>query len=84
MAAQTSQTARAVDIEIVERDSAQDVGANGSVLIPNSVRINGQEVLVASDQPITIHEINEDSAVRVTLTLFASSITIRRAPETDR
>lgn len=59
------------DIEILDRHPG------GSVLVPSAVRINGVEVPIPAGSKIKVHEIGEDEAVTVTLTLFARSITIK-------
>jgi hypothetical protein len=70
-------------IEIIERDRATDDTLGGSVIMPNRILINGQPVLTPDDKPITIHEINGDELVTVTLTLFARRISIRAEHDTD-
>jgi hypothetical protein len=66
---------RGADIEIIERRiNPED---RDGFLVPNAVRINGTEIAIPEDARIQIHEINCEDVVTVTLTVFASSITIR-------
>jgi len=67
-----------VDIEIIEHRAAKDdLGA----IVPNAVRINGVEVLIPEGAKIQVGEISDSEPVTVTLTLFASSLTIRTEPD---
>lgn len=77
-------TARAVDLEIVERVRKGRLDPMG-VVVPNEIRINGQEVLAPLEHPVIVHEqeINGTTAAYVTLTLFVRSLTIRQAEEFD-
>lgn len=65
-------------IEIIERGRTTDGTLAGSIITPDEVRINGQPLLIAADEPITIHEINVRSGdlVCVTLTLIARRVII--------
>lgn len=62
------------DVEIFERDSGTDCG----VIVPNGLRINGQEVLLPSDAKIVVGEISNSDVVQVTVTMFVRSLTIKR------
>ncbi|AJP04778.1 hypothetical protein TU94_28365 [Streptomyces cyaneogriseus subsp. noncyanogenus] len=66
---------RGADIEIIERRI--NPGDRSGFLVPNAVRINGTEVAIPEDARIQIHEITPEDVVTVTLTIFASSVTIR-------
>lgn len=66
-----------VDIEILDYGTG-DTG----VLAPNAVRINGVEIPIPGGTKIQVHEISEDELVTVTLTVFASSVSIRHEPIT--
>ncbi|WP_369211308.1 hypothetical protein [Streptomyces flavofungini] len=70
---------RGADIEIIERRVNSD-DRNG-FLVPNAVKINGTEVALPEDARIRIHEITNEDVVTITLTIYASSISIR--PETS-
>lgn len=70
--------ATGADIEIIER--VQGDGDHRCV-VPNTVRINGQEVLMPADAPIDVSSIQSDDAVTVTLTLFCRSLTIKAETE---
>lgn len=61
---------RGADIEIIDRSSGD------KVLIPSAVRINGVTVPIPSGSTIKIHDITDDDAVTVTVTMFARRITI--------
>jgi len=61
---------RGADIEIIDRHNGDQV------LIPSAVRINGVEVPIPSGSTIKIHDITDDDAVTVTVTMFARRITI--------
>lgn len=62
-------------IEIVERRKkpAED-SLGASVVVPNEVRINGQQIAMPQGAPITIGEVSSDDVVTVTLTVFARRI----------
>jgi hypothetical protein len=63
-------------IEIVEAGVAPDyVGP----IVPNDVRINGQSILVSSDDPVSIDAIDMHSrdVVRVTLTALARRVEVK-------
>ena len=64
------QERRGADIEIIDQSSG------GPVLVPTKVRINGIEIPIPSGTKIRVHDISEDEAVTVTLTMFARRITI--------
>lgn len=66
------------DIEIIERRRAKD---DFGLLVPNGFRINGVEIPIPQDARIKIHDIASDEAVTVTVTLLASSVTIRTEPD---
>lgn len=66
------------DIEIVERRRAKD---GFSLVVPNGFRINGVEIPIPQDARIKVHEITSGEPVAVTVTLFASSVTIRTEPD---
>jgi hypothetical protein len=61
---------RGADIEIIDRNTG------GPVLVPSALRINGVDIPIPSGTKIRVHDISEDEAVTVTLTLFARRITI--------
>ncbi|OQQ12975.1 hypothetical protein B0675_39855 [Streptomyces sp. M41(2017)] len=62
---------RGADIEIIDRHE----GA-APILVPSAVRINGVEIPMPAGTKIRVHDISEDEAVTVTLTLFARRIVI--------
>lgn len=64
-------------IEIVER--TKKPLEPGSVIVPNCVRINGQELLCTADDPIVVERIvaSSEDFVRVTLTLIAHRVEIK-------
>jgi hypothetical protein len=66
---------RGADIEIIERRINPD--DRSGFLVPNAVRINGTEVAIPEGARVKVHEINDEECVTVTLTVFASSVTIR-------
>lgn len=66
------------DIEIIERRRTKD---GFGFLVPNGFRINGVEMPIPQDARIKIHDISSDEAVTVTVTLLASSVTIRTEPD---
>lgn len=76
--------ARAALIEILQSKPAQDT-AGGSVIVPNKVRINGQELLVLQGRPIVVHEIvtESQSVAEVTLTLCARLVIIGTEDDAD-
>ncbi|MFM9589892.1 hypothetical protein ACKI1J_14785 [Streptomyces scabiei] len=61
---------RGADIEII------DHGSGEPVLMPSAVRINGVDIPIPSGTKIRVHDIREDEAVTVTLTMFARRVTI--------
>ncbi|TGB13854.1 hypothetical protein [Streptomyces sp. MZ04] len=66
---------RGADIEIIERRiNPED---RSGFLVPNAVRINGTEVAIPDGACIKAHDITDQNCVTVTITLFASSVTIR-------
>lgn len=68
---------RGAIIEIVERRKKPAEDSPGASLVsPNEVRINGRQILMPQDEPITVHEVRSDGVVKVTLTLFARRIFI--------
>lgn len=75
---QTKAPLQGADIEILERPTS---GTSSRVLIPNTVRINGTEIAIPAGARIQIHEISEDEALTVTLTLFARRVTIAAADD---
>jgi len=65
------------DIEIVETNRTAAAPGNDNhlgVVLPNKVRINGQEVWITGDPIVTIAE---DQPVTVNVTLMASSLTVK-------
>jgi len=68
--------AQGADIEIIER--SKDAGR---AIVPNALRINGEEILIPADTTIQVSEISEHSFVTVTVTLIARSLSIRHEPE---
>jgi hypothetical protein len=68
--------AQGVDIEILDRS---DAGSH-DVLAPTALRINGQEVLIPRDATVMVGDVRSDELVTVTLTVFASSLSIRHEP----
>ncbi|WP_406325813.1 hypothetical protein OG784_12835 [Streptomyces sp. NBC_01617] len=70
--------AQGADIEIIERSREA-----ASVIVPNAVRINGNEMLIPEDATIQISEISSNSLVAVTVTLIARSLSIRHEPDLD-
>ncbi|MET8694700.1 hypothetical protein ABZV65_19405 [Streptomyces bauhiniae] len=71
---------RGAEIEIIERRI--NPADRSGFLVPNAVRINGTEVAIPDGARIKVHEITDEDCVTVTLTVFASSVTIR--PETTQ
>jgi hypothetical protein len=74
---------RGADIEIIDHRHGLD---SRGILMPNDLKINGQRVLMPADAPVIVHPVDMGQAepVRVTLTLFASNLSIRTkgdAPE---
>lgn len=77
------------DIEIVERSKGPiGKGAHG-IVVPNQVRIDGKPVLMPAGHPVIVHPIDSkddlNRAVKVTLTVFARTVSIRHElePTTD-
>jgi hypothetical protein len=68
---------RGADIEVIERRSAEEAPG---VLLPNVLRINGEEVAVPAGAVIRVHDMSDSELVTVTLTIFASSLSVRREP----
>lgn len=69
-------------VEIIEySDQPNEHG----VIVPNSVSINGQELLTSADHPVTVHEVQMpgNGAVLVTLTLFARRIVVEQRRASD-
>lgn len=62
------------DIEVIERSAHEDAPG---VLLPNSVRINGEDVAVPAGAQIQVHAISDSELVTVTLTVFARSLSVR-------
>lgn len=73
-----SDTASGAHIEIIERSSHTDPLGNGYV-VPNMVRINGQEILIPEGAQITISPITDHEVVTINLTMFVASLAIRQA-----
>lgn len=68
---------RAAVIEIVERRKRPEQDSAGaSLVVPNEVRINGQQILLPDNEPIVVHDIVGDDVVKVTLTVLARRIFI--------
>ena len=70
-------------IEIVEYAGSAFTGdpdLAGEVIIPNDVRINGQSLYCDADSPVIVHEMSTNplGAVKVTLTLLAKRVEIKR------
>lgn len=66
-------------IEIIERRRPGEItGQAAGIIVPNDVRINGQSLL-ASDDPITVHQMDfpATGAVKVTLTLYARRLVVQ-------
>lgn len=69
--------ARAAVFEIVERRRKPDAGSLAeSIVVPSVVRVNGAEILVPDNEPITVHDLSSKDVVKVTLTVFARRIFI--------
>lgn len=67
--------ARAALVEIVERRKKPEPGSRDwGIVVPNQVRINGQEIVIPRDRPITVHDMTADDAVLVTLTVYARRV----------
>ena len=62
---------KGADIEIIDRHAG-----DGGFLVASAVRINGVEVSIPGGAKIRVHEITEDEAVVVTLTMFARRVVI--------
>lgn len=72
-----SVNARAAVFEIVERRRKPDPGSLAeSFVAPNIVRVNGAEVAIPKDYPITVHELTDRDVAMVTLTVYAHRIFI--------
>jgi hypothetical protein len=67
------------DIEVVERTVTEGSG----VLVPNGLRINGEDVAVPAGASIQVHDLNDSEPVTVTLTVFARSISVRHESATE-
>jgi hypothetical protein len=76
--ASPEQRPAAAVIEIVERGRTTDDTTQGSVVVPDEVRINGTPLLTSADHPVHVHEIDvtDRDLVCVTLTLFARRVVI--------
>ena len=75
--------ARGIDLEITETYAGDD---DPRVIVPNTVRINGQEVLVPEDSRIHVEPIGSSEAVKATITLFLRTLTVATefpAPKTE-
>ncbi|WP_372344735.1 hypothetical protein [Streptomyces sp. KL116D] len=68
---------RGADIEILDRHQGES-----PALVPSAVRINGVEIPIPSDSKIRVHDISDDEAVTVTITMFVRSVSIRQEGET--
>lgn len=68
--------ARGAIVEVIQRKPARDT-AGGSILVPDRLRINGQEVLCPDGEPVTIEQIDvgEDAAI-VTVRMYARLVLI--------
>lgn len=66
--------ARGVDVEITERGASD----TDLAVVPNRIKLNGQEVLVPSDESIRINGLeNAGDPITVTVTMFVRSLVIR-------
>lgn len=74
--------AMAVDLEIVEAIPDDKIGRGA--LIPNRIRINGQEVLVPSNTTIDFEPVGNERAVVVRLSLFVKSLKVGFETDDDR
>lgn len=70
----STDNAMAVDLEIVEAIPDDKIGRGA--LIPNRIRINGQEVLVPSNTTIDFEPFGNEGAVKVRLSLFVRSLKV--------
>ncbi|CQD07203.1 hypothetical protein BN970_01352 [Mycolicibacterium conceptionense] len=71
--------ARGIDLEILETGTSH-LGVMPVVLAPNTVKINGQEVLVPQDSTIEISPIDSNSVVTATITMMVRSLRIATEP----
>jgi hypothetical protein len=62
------------DIEVIERSSHD---GPPHVLLPNALRINGEDVAVPEGARVQVHDISDSELVTVTLTVFARSLSVR-------
>lgn len=60
-------------VRIKDDDLAMAAGVD-LVITPGSITLNGKEVLVSADDPITISPISRHDVTTVNLTLFVSSL----------
>lgn len=58
-------------IEIIDRGSS-----DSGILVPSAVRINGVEVPIPSGTRIRVHDVSDDEAVTVTLTMLVRRVVI--------
>lgn len=63
--------AQGAHVQIIERG-----GDANSVVVPNAVIINGQEILIPEDSEITVSPITGKDVVTVTLTMFVASLSV--------
>ncbi|MFJ9671339.1 hypothetical protein ACIRP5_11195 [Streptomyces sp. NPDC101221] len=62
---------KGASIEIIDRG-----GSDGVFLVPSAVRINGVEVPIPSGTKIRVHDVSDDEAVTVTLTMLVRRVVI--------
>jgi hypothetical protein len=67
-------TASGVDLEVVARSKGLN---NLGVLVPNTLFINGQEVLMPSDAQIHISDLTNKDVVTATVTVLVRSLVVR-------
>ncbi|MFE7727388.1 hypothetical protein ACFU5D_16535 [Streptomyces anthocyanicus] len=62
---------KGASIEIIDRGSS-----DSGILVPSAVRINGVEVPIPSGTKIRVHDVSDDEAVTVTLTMLVRRVVI--------
>lgn len=68
--------AEGADIEILDTRSGSD---RLGTIVPNSIRINGEEVLIPADANVEFGPLDHKNMVTVRLTMYVRSVSIRRS-----
>lgn len=71
-------TARGINLEITERTKVLD---DRNIVIPNTVRINGVEVLVPDGHPIELSDISADGPMTATITVYVGTLIVAHEME---